>query len=145
MASVWKVASDWLRFDPILGPVAKAIAMGAESLDAASKGTTSELLEEAKRLEIRMRSAEQQARVAQEMAIAVRIERAKTVVMVEYYESEGQVKGGASADINTQSVFLGVGAGGRRITKRVFLFEDLLQEDDGTVDMQPEQSTSGGH
>ena len=61
-----------------------------------------------------------QAQVAQELAIAHRIENAEEVEIEEYYEGSG--KGGAGIGTDGVSVNLSVGAEGRKVTKRVYRF-----------------------
>ena len=65
--------------------------------------------------------AEAQARVAQELAIAKRIEVAEEVEMEEFYDYSGEASLGLKAD--KQSVSLGAGASGRRVSKRIYRFK----------------------
>jgi len=76
--------------------------------------------EEAQRQALELQMAHAQAKVAQELAIAQRIQDAKEVVIEEYYE--GEVKGNAGVSGNEQGLTLGVAGEGRKVTKRVYRF-----------------------
>lgn len=90
-----------------------------------------DLLEnEAKLQEIEHRITEYQARVAQELAIAKRIELAEEVEIEEFYDTTGS--GGIGLQTAEGSFNLGVSGNGRRVVKRVYRFKG------GTV-VQPEQ------
>lgn len=80
---------------------------------------------EAERQEIQMRMAEAQARVAQEVAIARRIETAEEVEMEEYYDYSGSGYLGVRAD--EQGVTAGAGGSGRRVSKRIYRFRGITQ------------------
>jgi len=75
---------------------------------------------EAKKQGIELQMAHAQAKVAQEIAIAQRIENAEEVIIEEYYEGEGQGKVGVSGD--EQGLTLGVSGGAKKVTKRVYRF-----------------------
>ena len=64
--------------------------------------------------------AKMQSQVAQELAIAHRIENAEEVQTEEYYEGTG--KGGAGISTDGVSASLSVGAEGRKVTKRIYRF-----------------------
>ena len=76
--------------------------------------------EEAKRQALELQMAHAQAKVAQEIAIARRIENAKEVVLEEYYEGESEGKVGLSG--NEAGMSLGVSGSGRKVTKRIYRF-----------------------
>jgi len=67
-----------------------------------------------------MRTAEAQARVAQEVAIARRIETAKEVEIEEFYNYSGEGLIGVKSD--GESISLGAGGAVRRISKRFYRF-----------------------
>lgn len=75
---------------------------------------------ETKKQTLELRVAHAQAKVAQEIAIAQRIENATEVVLEEYYESEN--KGNFGITNNEQGLTIGVSGEGRVITKRVYRF-----------------------
>lgn len=79
------------------------------------------LREETVKRELEMRMAEAEARVAQELAIARRIETADEVEMTEFFEYAGE--GHAGMKVNENSVGVGVSGSGRRINKRKFIFK----------------------
>jgi hypothetical protein len=106
---------------PIIGPVAGVLLDSAKDAETASQsGELSKLTEEAKRQEISLHMAKIQAQVAQELAIAHRIENAEEVEIEEYYEGSG--KGGAGIGTDGVSLNLSVGGEGRKVTKRVYRF-----------------------
>ena len=76
-----------------------------------------------------MQFAQHQARVAQELAIARRIDNADEVEIDEFYDNSA--KGGIGLDVNalTQSASIEAGAEGRRITKRVYRFKGWRQSE----------------
>lgn len=76
--------------------------------------------EEAQRQALELQMAHAQAKVAQELAIAQRIQDAREVVIEEYYEGEAKGKVGVTG--NEQGLTLGVAAEGRKVTKRVYRF-----------------------
>lgn len=106
---------------PIVGPVAGVLLDSAKDAETASQsGELSKLTEEAKRQEVSLHMARIQAQVAQELAIAHRIENAEEVEIEEYYEGSG--KGGVGISTDGVSASLSLGAEGRKVTKRVYRF-----------------------
>lgn len=89
-----------------------------------------ELREETVKRELEMRMAEAEARVAQELAIARRIETAEEVEMTEFYEYAGEGHAGVKA--NQSSISVGVSGSGRRISKRKFIFKGGAVNYEGT-------------
>jgi hypothetical protein len=79
---------------------------------------------ETERQENEMRRLEAQAKVAQEMAIASRIERASEVQIEEFYDYSGDGKVGINMD--EKSISAGASVSGRRISKRIYKFTGLL-------------------
>src|SRR5688500_4917680 len=113
-------ASDSLLRTPLRGPIAGAMISAVKSAkDAVDVGDLNRLGHEVQRQELSLRMAELQARVAQELAIAERIENAEEVEIEEYYE--GSVDGSIGFKPGAGNV-VGVGGSGRRVTKRVFRF-----------------------
>lgn len=80
-----------------------------------------ELRIETERRELEMRMSEAEARVAQELAIARRIETAYEVEMTEYFDYSGKGHIGMKAEGETFSI--GAGGSGRRVSKRKFVFK----------------------
>ena len=79
------------------------------------------------RIENEMQRLEAQARVAQEMAIAARIQTAAEVQIEEFYEYGGAGKGGLGTD--GSGLTLGVSGSGKRVSKRVYKFTGVLPTD----------------
>ncbi len=121
MAVFEKAIMAMAKATPIIGPVAGVLLGSAKDAEAASQtGELSKLTEEAKRQEVSLHMARIQAQVAQELAIAHRIENAEEVEIEEYYEGTG--KGGAGISTDGISASLSIGAEGRKVTKRVYRF-----------------------
>ena len=78
------------------------------------------LREDTERQKLGMEMAQAQARVAQELAIARRIEAAADVQIEEYYEYAGEGALGLKAD--GKSLTLGASGSGQRVSKRIFRF-----------------------
>lgn len=107
---------------PLLGPVASVLLDSARDAEVAAKSGLIEKLDtEAKRQELSLHMARLQAQVAQELAIAHRIERAVEVEIEEYYE--GSAKGGVNGSVNITTTSVSFGADGRRVTRRVYRFK----------------------
>lgn len=75
---------------------------------------------EAQKQALELQMAHAQAKVAQEIAIAQRIENAAEVVLEEYYEGEAEGKLGVTG--NESGISVGVSGSGRRVTKRIYRF-----------------------
>jgi hypothetical protein len=75
---------------------------------------------EAERQELAARMAESQARVAQELAIARRIETAEEVQMIEFYDYRG--KDHLGGDVDRKGFSLGASGAGGKVTKRLYRF-----------------------
>ncbi|WJS97834.1 hypothetical protein [Novosphingobium humi] len=75
---------------------------------------------ETERQEIEMRRQEAQAKVAQELAIAARIENALEVQIEEFYEYNASGKAGLNS--GEGGVEIGISGSGKRISKRVYKF-----------------------
>jgi hypothetical protein len=68
-------------------------------------------------------TAEREAKVAQELAIAERISAALEVTIEEYYEYKGETVVGAQADAS--SVNLGLSGSSQRVSRRIYKFSGL--------------------
>lgn len=108
--------------NPMLGGL---VEMTLESIKKAEvvggSGNIAELRSEAERQELQMFMAERQAKVAQEVALAHRIETADEVEMEEYYDLSGSGDLGIKAD--EKSISAGLGAKGQKVSKRIFRFK----------------------
>lgn len=102
------------------------------SVDAKPTQELAEVRAETERQENEMLRLEAQAKVAQEMAIASRIERALEVQIEEYYEYAGEGKLGASA--TGEAATLGLSGSGKRVSKRVYRFTGTLPPNDPAVE-----------
>ena len=67
-----------------------------------------------------MSMAREEARVAQELAIAKRIELANEVEIEEFYDLSGE--GSIGVQLHETAVSAGVSASGKRVTKRIYKF-----------------------
>lgn len=123
---VWQAGLDALiQTTPIVGPSLAAMSRAASESESASESQDLVVLDnEAQRQKIELSMAEMQAKVAQEVAIARRIEEADEVEIEEYYE--GEVEGNAGLKTDGQSLSLGIGGKGSRVTKRVYRFKRTI-------------------
>lgn len=117
-----KALEVMVKATPIIGPVAGVLLESARDTEAASQGSDiAPLVNEAKKQELSLHMAKMQAQVAQEIAIAHRIENAVEVEIEEYYEGSG--RGGISGAVAADGGSLFLGAEGRRVVKRVYRFK----------------------
>jgi hypothetical protein len=116
-----KAIEAMITATPMIGPVAGILLESARDAETASEtGEIVKLQEEARRQEISLQMAKMQAQVAQELAIAHRIENAEEVEIEEYYEEE--TGGGLSGSTDGLSANFSLGGQGRKVTKRVYRF-----------------------
>lgn len=101
--------------------ISEMIQRANTSVDDAAKGGVDDLKKEVAMQEIRAQFELQQAKIAQEMAIAQRISEAETVEIEEFYETSG--KAGVGAGVQGQTVSVGASAEGMRVTKRIYTFK----------------------
>ncbi|MCG7380055.1 hypothetical protein MH215_23965 [Paenibacillus sp. ACRSA] len=106
--------------NPSVYLINKGAEKAVEKIQGMSESPVSELQIETARQELLSQMAQAQARVAQELAIATRINTAETVEIEEFYDTSG--KGGLSATINEGSITGGVTGEGRKVTKRIYKF-----------------------
>jgi hypothetical protein len=111
-----------------LNPTGYLVVKIAEYALDSIKGDPSKIpLEEleltAKKQELQMQMAEAQAKVAQELAIAKRIEIAEEVEIEEFYDLNAEGSIGFKA--KDQGVTLGAAASGRRVSKRIYKFSGV--------------------
>lgn len=111
---------------PILNPTGYLIGLGikkiVESISESDSSTPmSTLREESLRAEIKAKALLAQAKVEQELAISRRIDSAEEVEIEEFYDTSG--KGNAGLNTDGESISLGLGGEGRRVTKRIIKFK----------------------
>ena len=119
----------------LLSQIAESASKNVTHGDAIADKELAALRVEAERQELQMRNAEAQARVAQEIAIARRIESAEEVEMEEFYDYSGE--GSVGGKLDEKGLFVGAGGSGRRVSKRIYRFrghslqltEEIVVED----------------
>jgi hypothetical protein len=109
-------------------PIGYLVESVAEStIDSTKENSNKKSIEElrlsAKRQELQMQMAEAQAKVAQELAIAKRIEIAEEVEIEEFYDLNGGGSVGLKAD--EQGITAEASASGRRVSKRIYKFRGV--------------------
>lgn len=101
-----------------------------ELIRKGSEGTLDEpiaqLREDTERQKLAMEMGQAQARVAQELAIARRIETAEEVQIEEYYEYTGDGSLGLKAD--EKGLTLGAAGSGQRVSKRIYRFTGQMPD-----------------
>jgi hypothetical protein len=111
---------------PMLGRLMEATIGSSNTTDEVAKSGDIDMLRaEAERQELTMRMAERQAKVAQELALARRIETAEDVEMEEFYDVSGSANAGIKA--GEDSVTVGLSGHGQKVTKRIFRFKGRTQ------------------
>lgn len=104
-----------------------AISAIKKSKNAVDTGDIEKLQEEAAIQEIENRITEFQARVAQELAIARRIENALEVEIEEFYDSSGD--GSLGGQYKDGTINLGITGSGRRVKSRIYRFRGFTSEE----------------
>ncbi len=107
---------------------------------AKKKLTIAELEEEARRQEIKMDLLAAEAKAAQEIAIARRIEQAFEVEIEEFYDVSGEGSAGVKTDGQMYSV--GLSGSGKRVTRRVFKFNGFTESKDQANSPSPKSTTA---
>lgn len=107
----------------LVGKVAEYALNSVKSNSDINKSEIEDLQIIAQKQEIQMQMAEAQAKVAQELAIAKRIELAEEVEIEEFYDLSGEVGAGVKAD--QSCITAGLSTSGRRVTKRVYKFKGV--------------------
>jgi hypothetical protein len=139
MADTWKVAAKIVG-GPLVGLIIDGVEASSKSMDSASSKNLESLREEAAKQQIKMDFSQHQARVAQELAIAKRIENATEVEIEEYYDNSGKGAAGLSINAETQTGNVGLSGENRRVSKRVYRFKGLTGGFDETYE-QHEDAT----
>ncbi|MGV1829237.1 hypothetical protein [Agrobacterium vitis] len=98
----------------------RAIENSSKEIDAASERGIEDLRQEIAKQELRLGFDMQQARIAQELAIAHRITNAETVEIEEFYDRSGS--GQAGLGISEEGLNLGLRGDGKSVVKRIYKF-----------------------
>jgi hypothetical protein len=125
---------------PLFGLIIDGVKVSSKDMEKAK--SLDSLKEESIKQEIMMEFSKHQARVAQELAIAKRIENALEVEIEEYYDNNGKTDGGLNIDVTTKTGGLGVSTESRRISKRVYRFKGNQNQErfEEVVDIQREEN-----
>jgi hypothetical protein len=107
----------------LISQIAESTSRSIATTGSAKAQELAELRLQAERQEIEMRMAEAQAKVAQELAIAKRIENAAEVEIEEFYEYGGDAKAGLRA--TATSVAAELSGSGKRVSRRVYRFKSV--------------------
>jgi hypothetical protein len=106
---------------PLFGLIIDGVKESSKDMEKAK--SLDSLKEESIKQEIMMEFSKHQARVAQELAIAKRIENALEVEIEEYYDNSGKADAGLNINVAAQTGGFGLSNEGRRISKRVYRFK----------------------
>jgi len=101
----------------------------SDSMKEASSEDLQTLQEESFRQEIQIEYSKHQAQVAQELAIAKRIENAVEVEIEEYYDNSGKSDNELNVSMKAQTAGLGISSENRRVSKRVYRFKGNTKEE----------------
>ncbi len=120
---MWEITKNVMRAtNPLTAIIFDVVENSvSKSNKIVEKGDINEMEAEATRQEISTKIAALQAKVAQELAIANRIDTAEVVTIEEYYDVMGE--GGLGLKGNKDSVTLGINGSGRNVTKRIYKFK----------------------
>ena len=105
----------------LLNKIIESTSSLIDSVDDATTAELDTLRIESERQELLTRIAEAQARVAQEVAIAHRIENAEEVEMEEFYDYSGS--GSVGVDIKETGINIGAKGEGKKVSKRIYRFK----------------------
>lgn len=110
----------------LINPAGYLISVGIKKIvekisDADSSTPIQTLKEESLRAEVKAKALLAQAKVEQELAISRRIDSAEEVEIEEFYDTSG--KGNVGLNAEGESISLGLGGEGRRVTKRIIKFK----------------------
>jgi uncharacterized protein (DUF1786 family) len=127
--SSWEIAKQALIItNPLLGLVINTAEKAiTKSEEITKSGSIQQISDEATRQELTLQMAEAQARVAQEVAIARRIDNAEEVEIEEFYDTAGE--GSVGLKGSEQGVTVGLHGNGRRVSRRVYRFKGWREEE----------------
>jgi hypothetical protein len=121
---------------PVIG-IAKMLKKAVSSaLEVSESKDMSVIDSEAHKQALELQMAHAQAKVAQELAIAQRIQNADEVVIEEYYS--GEAKGNVGVTGDKKGISVGASAEGRKVTKRVYRFIGGKQKEEKTEILEQE-------
>lgn len=121
MATVWTTAKDILRYtSPLISMVIEGVEKATGAVNSAADKGIEPLRQEVAKQEIRLGFEMQQAKIAQELAIAQRILNAEVVEIEEFYDRSG--KGQLGLKLEPDVPTLGLGAEGKSVVKRIYKF-----------------------
>lgn len=128
-----------LMIDATLAVATELIRSVTKSKTVAEQEDIDLLENEARLQEIENRISEYQARVAQELAIAKRIETAAEVEIEEFYDTTGS--GGVGFQKIESGINLGINGNGRRVVKRVYRFKSVapLEQEEISTEQNPSE------
>jgi hypothetical protein len=140
--SGWETARRvaWI-VSPVAGLVLEGAEKAANAINSASDKGVDALREEVAKQEIRLKFELQQAKIAQELAIAQRILDAEAVEIEEFYDRSGKGDFGARLDEGVASLELA--AEGRSVTKRIYHFKGRHDTDATIIPRITESSGIG--
>ena len=118
---------------PVGWLITEGVEKAAQLVANASDKGVDQLRGEIEKQSLRMQFDQPQARIAQELAIARRIDNAEEVEIEEFYDASGNGFAGISVDQSRQTTSVGVGAEGRQITKRVYRFSGWRPQDNEVI------------
>jgi hypothetical protein len=117
-----KIAGNMILGGALTNFLIEKVESSSNATDEAAKKDLETLNQEAIRQRIEMELALQHARIAQELAIAQRIENAKSVEIEEYYDISNKGQAGLGVDAASQTASLGVSGEHNKVSKRVYRF-----------------------
>ncbi|SDC78266.1 hypothetical protein [Paraburkholderia lycopersici] len=127
--SAWEITKKVLKYtNPTASLLTDAVELAAKAVSSASEKGAEPLREEIAKQNLQLQFAQHQARVAQELAIARRIDSAEEVEIEEFYDASGKGQVGLSVDAEATTGTLGLGGEGRKVTKRIYRFKGLHAE-----------------
>lgn len=123
LKSTLEVSKNILKYaSPLTSLVVETAKKVIQKSNAvADSGDLEAIKQEALRQEISLKMSEFQAKVAQEIAIARRIDTAEEVIIEEYYDTTGE--GGLGVKLSEENISAGLSGSGRRVSKRVYTFK----------------------
>jgi hypothetical protein len=126
MSKTWDVAKQgiWIA-SPLAGLVIQGAELAVKAVSSASDKGIDALKEEVTKQEIRLKFEIQQAKIAQELAIAQRISNADVVEIEEFYDLSAAARAGVQ--VNEASATIGLGAEGKSVTKRIYQFRGFRE------------------
>lgn len=127
--SAWEITKKVLKYtNPTAALLTDAVELAAKAVSSASEKGVEPLKEEIAKQNLQLQFAQHQARVAQELAIARRIDSAEEVEIEEFYDASGKGQVGLSVGAEAATGNLGLGGEGRKVTKRIYRFKGLHAE-----------------